>query len=209
MQETWVWPLGWEDPLEEEMATHFSILAWKIPWIEEPGGLYSPWGRIKSDITEQLNTHTPHGIEKTWYWLTYLQGRNRDTDLENGLVDTAGEGEGGTNWESSIEIYILPYVKLIASGKLLYNTGSSSQCSMTTYRSGMGWGVRRMFKREGTYAHLWLIHIVVRQKPTQHCKAIILQLKVKKKRKQKNLPANAGDRGLIPGSGRLHMPQGN
>ena len=67
MQETQVRSSGQGDPLEEEMATHFSILAWKIPWIEEPGGLYSPWGRIKSDITEQLNTHTPHGIEKTWY----------------------------------------------------------------------------------------------------------------------------------------------
>ena len=33
--------LGWEDPLEKEMATHSSILAWKIPWTEEPGGLYS------------------------------------------------------------------------------------------------------------------------------------------------------------------------
>ena len=33
--------LGWEDPLEEEMATHFSILAWEIPWAEEPGGLQS------------------------------------------------------------------------------------------------------------------------------------------------------------------------
>ena len=38
-QETWVQSLGWEDPLEEEMATHSSFLAWKIPWTEEPGGL--------------------------------------------------------------------------------------------------------------------------------------------------------------------------
>ena len=37
--ETWVQPLGWEDPLEEEMATHSSILAWKIPQTEEPGRL--------------------------------------------------------------------------------------------------------------------------------------------------------------------------
>ena len=43
-QEMWVQSLGWEDTLEEEMATHSSILAWKIPWTEEPGGLYSPWG---------------------------------------------------------------------------------------------------------------------------------------------------------------------
>ena len=37
--ETWVQSLGWEDPLEKEMALHSSILAWKIPWTEEPGGL--------------------------------------------------------------------------------------------------------------------------------------------------------------------------
>ena len=36
MRETWVQSLGWEDPLEKEMATHFSTLAWKIPWMEEP-----------------------------------------------------------------------------------------------------------------------------------------------------------------------------
>ena len=41
MQETWVWSLGWEDPLEKEMATHSSIPAWGIPWTEEPGGLQS------------------------------------------------------------------------------------------------------------------------------------------------------------------------
>ena len=41
MQETWVGSLGWEDPLEEEMATHLSILAWRIPWTVESGGLQS------------------------------------------------------------------------------------------------------------------------------------------------------------------------
>jgi len=41
MQETHVQSLGWEDPLEEEMATHSSILAWEIPWTEEHGGLQS------------------------------------------------------------------------------------------------------------------------------------------------------------------------
>ena len=44
MQEAQVQSLGWEDPLEKEMKTRSSILAWKIPWTEEPGG-YSPWGR--------------------------------------------------------------------------------------------------------------------------------------------------------------------
>ena len=50
MQETWVRSLGWEDPLEKEMAIHSSILAWKIPWTEEPGGLQS-MGPQESDTT--------------------------------------------------------------------------------------------------------------------------------------------------------------
>ena len=56
MQETWVRTLGWEDPLEKEMATHCSTLAWKIPWTEEPGRLH-PWGHKESDTIEQLHFH--------------------------------------------------------------------------------------------------------------------------------------------------------
>ena len=41
MHETQVWSLGWEDPLEQEMATHSTILVWKLPWTEEPGGFQS------------------------------------------------------------------------------------------------------------------------------------------------------------------------
>ena len=52
MWETWARLLGWEDPLEKEMAIHSSTTAWKIPWTEEPGVGYSPWGRQESDTTE-------------------------------------------------------------------------------------------------------------------------------------------------------------
>ena len=52
MQETWVRSLGWKDPLREEMATHSSILAWKIPWTEKPGKLQS------------------YGVTKSWTWLS-------------------------------------------------------------------------------------------------------------------------------------------
>ena len=52
MWETQVRSLGWEDPLDKEMATHASIPAWRIPWTEEPGGL--PWGGKESDTSEQL-----------------------------------------------------------------------------------------------------------------------------------------------------------
>ena len=50
MQETWIRFLGWEDPLEKEMATHSSILAWRIPWTEEPDRLQS-MGSQESDMT--------------------------------------------------------------------------------------------------------------------------------------------------------------
>ena len=53
MQKTWVWLLGWEDPLEKGMATHSNILAWRIPWTEEPGAC-SPQGCKELDTTEQL-----------------------------------------------------------------------------------------------------------------------------------------------------------
>ena len=52
--------------------------------------------------------------------MNLIQVRNRDTDIKTRLVDTAGEGEDGVGWESSIGIYTLPCVKQTASGKLLY-----------------------------------------------------------------------------------------
>ena len=57
-QETWVRFLGQEDPLEKEMATHSSILAWKLPWTEERGG-HSPWGHTESDKPEHSTTNHP------------------------------------------------------------------------------------------------------------------------------------------------------
>ena len=64
-QETWVQSLGWEDPLEEGMATCSSILVWKIPWTEEPGGLQS--GAIKSQT--QLSDSAPKSGHYKWKML--------------------------------------------------------------------------------------------------------------------------------------------
>ena len=56
MWETWVRSLSWEDPLEKEMATHCSILAWKIPWTEEPGRLQSKGSqRVGHDLVTSLS----------------------------------------------------------------------------------------------------------------------------------------------------------
>ena len=64
IQETWVRSLGQKDLLEKEMATHSSILAWRIPWMRSLV-VYSPWGRKESDTTERL--HFP--------FLSYQAGR--------------------------------------------------------------------------------------------------------------------------------------
>ena len=53
VQETWVHSLTWEDPLEKGMAAHSSILAWEVPWIEEPGGLQSMGSQIHDLATKQ------------------------------------------------------------------------------------------------------------------------------------------------------------
>ena len=57
MQETQVLSLGWEDPLDKEMATHSSVLAWRIPWTEDLVG-YNPWGCKGSDMTEATLRHS-------------------------------------------------------------------------------------------------------------------------------------------------------
>ena len=56
MQETWVGSLDQKDPFKEEMATHSSILAWKIPWLEEPGGLQSI-GSPRVGMTKHAHGH--------------------------------------------------------------------------------------------------------------------------------------------------------
>ena len=63
MQETWVHFLGWENPLEQEMATHSSILAWRIPWTEEPGRLQSIGQQIVKTRLSDFRTHI-HTIRK-------------------------------------------------------------------------------------------------------------------------------------------------
>ena len=60
MWKTWVPSLGWEDSLEKEMATQSSTLALKIPWTEELGAGYTPWGCKESGTTERLHFHFVH-----------------------------------------------------------------------------------------------------------------------------------------------------
>ena len=69
MWETWVQSLGWEDPLEKEMATHSSILAWRIPWTEEPDGLQSTGSqRVGHDWATSLSLS--HGYTTNFFSLS-------------------------------------------------------------------------------------------------------------------------------------------
>ena len=70
VQETRVQSLGWEDPLEREMATHSSILAWKISWTKEPRGLqYMELQRVRHDWATNTNTKDPICHNKDWRFL--------------------------------------------------------------------------------------------------------------------------------------------
>ena len=73
MQEMWVQSLGWEDPLEEGMTTHSSILAWRIPWTEDPGGLQSlELQRVRlTEVTRHMH------MRYTRYWNIYLEQINK------------------------------------------------------------------------------------------------------------------------------------
>ena len=68
MHETWVRSLGREDTLENKTATHSSILAWRIPWTEEPGGLQATGSqRVRDDKATDTHTHTnTHGVSSKW-----------------------------------------------------------------------------------------------------------------------------------------------
>ena len=83
MQEMQVQSLGREDPLEEETATYSSILAWRIPWTEEPVG-YGAWGLKESDKTERLSTHcfffpVSFTVVKFLYFLQEKTKQNKTT----------------------------------------------------------------------------------------------------------------------------------
>ena len=101
MQQIWIRSLGWEDPLKKGMATHSSILAWRIPRTEEPGGLQSLGSqRVRHDWVTLTHTHTHTRI--SWgsavpssCW-TFLMRKGREVENEmNPALDVKKKGDPG------------------------------------------------------------------------------------------------------------------
>ena len=104
-----------------------------------------------------------------------MQNRRKDTDVQNRLLDSVGEGEGGMFRENSIETCILSSVIQITSPGWIHETSAQGWCTGKTQRDRVereaggdsGWG---------THVNPRLIHVNVWQKPLQYCKVISLQL---------------------------------
>ena len=126
---------------------------------------------IRSEVSQ---THKNIILTSIWnlkrgYWWTYFQGSNRDTDIEQ----TCGHSEGSRGWDRWEEEYWNTYITL---------------CKKTAWGNLLWDAVGGRFEREGTYVYLWSIHVDVWQKPTQHCKAFIFQLKINFKNAFNNIP---------------------
>ena len=127
-----------------------------------------------------------------------MQNRKRDTDVQNRLLDSVGEGEGGMFRENSIETSILSRVKEITSLGWMHETSAQGWCTGKTQRDG--WGGRwEGGSGWGTHVNPWLIHVNVWQNPLQYCQVISLQL-IKINRKKESAVQHRGW-GFDPWSG--------
>ena len=116
MQETWVWSLGREDPLEECMAAHSSILAWRIPWTEEPGGLQSMGlQRVRYEWVTNTQTYMEVFLIHTFQWRnwssegvndflkdSYMVPKRKEKELLDGACEDRLQRRGGSRQSQTL-----------------------------------------------------------------------------------------------------------
>ena len=130
VQETQVWSLGWEDPLEKEMAAHSRTLAWKISWTEEPGGLQSmgsqrarhDWATNTHSVLHQAITSGCHWVAALYlivilslsFLIFFLFNKNRHYQIKKKNVSNcsghARKFSLDVKWETFIYIYTHTYI---------------------------------------------------------------------------------------------------
>ena len=131
--------------------------------VDETEAYYTQWSKSERQ-TPYINAYI-WNLER-WYQQSYVQGSKGGTGKQT--LGLSGRRRGMI-WEKSIETYTSPYVKQMTGASLMHEAGHQKPCSGTTWRDGVGMG--------GTHVHLWQIYVDVWQKPSQYCKAIILQFK--------------------------------
>ena len=130
MQKTWVWSLDWEDPLEKEMATHSSILACRIPWAEEPGGLQSMESqKVRYDWVTNTFHKQERGEEGEGYIedLSGLWGERVGTKMSK-IKPVVLNKERGASYE--------PWLSYVAEEALLLTYGKALRKTMSSIRLG-------------------------------------------------------------------------
>ena len=120
MQETWVWSPGWEDLLEKGMVTHSSILAWRIPWTEEPGRLQSMGSQrvrhnwdfhfhlcvsIPSSFEEKGHGYGRPRTSSMWIWKSPKTYDKVVLDRMKGAMSQIFEEWQGSRWQQQKEIH--------------------------------------------------------------------------------------------------------
>ena len=125
----------------------FTFMHWRRKW--QPTPVFLPresqgrgslvgcrlWGRTESDTTERLNWTELNAYTwnlERWHWRIYLQGSNGETNIENRLMEMERREERVRYMERVTWKLILPYVKQIANGNLLYGSGNSNRDSVLT-----------------------------------------------------------------------------
>ena len=179
----WVRLLDWEDPLEQGLATLSSILAWRIPWTEEPGGLWSIGSqRVRHDWSDLAYTHACARYYRTKSQSTMHLFVCIHIKLDKWFTSGAGsESASGKDVQQGLLFHNIwtflnwkctnGEIKLHLSVSQALGPGALGRARGIGWRGrwdgGSGWG---------THVNPWLIHFSVWQNPLQYCKIISLQL---------------------------------
>ena len=162
---------------KEDVVHRYKYYCYKKEWnwvifsdVDELRVCHTEWSQSETEKQILCINSCTWNLENLYRW-AYLQGRNGDTDVENESVDTAGEGDGGVSWKSSTDIFTFPSVKQMASGKLLYSTGSSAWLCDDLAR----WdGEREVQQGRDTCKHSWFMLCTPETNTTlwSHCSPI-------------------------------------
>ena len=128
--------------------------------VDKPRAYYTEWNKSERERLILYANVYIQNLER-WYWRSHMQGSSGETDIENRLVYMGWGGEGGTNWESFIKTYILPYVKLDSQWKFAVGCRKLKSGTLWWPR-GVGLGEKQEAGSRGrgcvcTYGWFWYL----------------------------------------------------